>query len=684
MKKIIYISFLLILIASVAAVNAGDLNETVINDNSQGVIVQNDDAEILSLSDEDDLQGTWYDYEFHDCNISDAEAEFGQEDIELYLNSNFRRVDKIIMENETVIVEIADLLVGGGEWYEKYTGVKIYIDDQSVLNTTVVDGNNTLKVNLPPMINAGMHQIKAVLTKEIIRSVLTAYGSVPGGSEYMSYTMYSNLTVRSDIVLTMNDTTSKENHTARFQVNAKDLHDNNIRDLTFEFYKNDEYMGSAVSDANGNAKLDYWVAEDSKGTYNITAVLKNDRIFFDSNVSSTLIINDDIHTQINSTNLTMYFRGSNFTTQLKELNGTGISNQTVTLKVNGKNYTRLTDEEGFVCLPIRLNSGEYEIEITYLKSDNYLSSFAKNRIAVLPTISSDDLTKMYMDNETQFTAQFFDNKGNNLSNESVSFNINGVIYWHKTDSNGYSTLNINLLSGNYIITSFNSVTGEYRSNNITVKDSVKIISEDTVIYWGNDTPFKVNIKDEMYPWGRFEYINVSPGPGTTRINDYVDENATIMQIVTGRDNIRIKTYVENEKTPITISFNVNGTVYNRTGFVNHDILLGIDLNPGRYVVTTEYNGLKKSNNITVLSTLNATDLEKKYGGDEKFTARLVDSAGNPCAQKTVHFHVNGVDYEKSTNQNGIASLNINLMPGKYLIDTTCGNMTITNNITVTE
>ncbi len=58
------------------------------------------------------------------------------------------------------------------------------------------------------------------------------------------------------------------------------------------------------------------------------------------------------------------------------------------------------------------------------------------------------------------------------------------------------------------------------------------------------------------------------------------------------------------------------------------------------------NGLKKPNNITVLSTLNTTDLEKKYGGDEKFTARLVDSAGNPCAQKTVHFHVNGVDYEK--------------------------------------
>ena len=600
MNKKYCIFFALILIASISTVNASDLND--INDNFQEVTAQNDAVEVLSLSNEDDLQGTWYKYEFYDSNISDAEAEFGQEEIELSLNSNFRKIDRWVFDDHGGIsINHLDTLVGGSEWYEEYTGVKICIDEEEVLATTVVDGNNTLKVNISPMINAGMHQIKTVLTKEIKSSILHAYGSTPGPSEYMSYTMYSNLKVMSDIVLTMNNTSSKENHTARFEVNAKDLQKNYINDLIFEFYKNNEYIGSAVSDANGNAKLDYWIPDDSKGTYNITAVLKNDSIFFDSNVSSILLINDDIHTQINSTNLTMYFKAGNFTAQLKELDGTEIPNQIVMLKVNGINYTRITDEKGFVYLPIFLNSGEYEIEMSFFKSGNYLSSFANSRIVVLPTISSEDLTKMYKDNKNQFTAQFFDNQGNNLSNELVSFNINGVIYWHKTDSNGYATLDINLLSGNYVITSFNPVTGEYRSNNITVKDSVEIISEDTVIYYGNDTQFKVKIIDELYPWGRTEYLDVSPGPGTTRINDYVGENATITRIVTGRDNIHIETYVENEKTPINISFNINGTILKRTGFVNHDILLDIDLNPGNYVVTIEYNGLKKSNNITVLS-----------------------------------------------------------------------------------
>ena len=164
MNKKYCIFFVLILIASISTVNASDLND--INDNFQEVTAQNDAVEVLSLSNEDDLQGTWYKYEFYDSNISDAEAEFGQEEIELSLNSNFRKIDRWVFDDHGGIsINHLDTLVGGSEWYEEYTGVKICIDEEEVLATTVVDGNNTLKVNISPMINAGMHQIKTVLTK---------------------------------------------------------------------------------------------------------------------------------------------------------------------------------------------------------------------------------------------------------------------------------------------------------------------------------------------------------------------------------------------------------------------------------------------------------------------------------------------------------------------------------------
>lgn len=405
------------------------------------------------------MQSTFYHYEFYDCNISDGEIDYGQKDIELSVNTHFREVG------------LHYLICGGNEWYDEYTGVKIYVDGESIFSTTVTNGNCILNVPLPS-IDAGLHEIKAVLTKTIKHSVLISGGiSVPGGNEYITSMVYSNLTVnRSGLInLSMNDTSSKENHMVIFQVNAKDPWANNLNGLEFEFYKNGEYIGSVISDDDGNAKIDYLIPQDSVGTYNITAMLKNHRNVFDSNVSSTLLINDDIHTKIISNDLTMYYgNGSNFTAQLTELDGTPIPNQAMTLDVNEVNYTETTDEKGFVCLPIHLNPGEYEIEITHLASDSYLSSFSNSKIIVLHTISSKDLTKRYKDSKNQFTAQFFDGQGNNLSNESVSFNINGVTYWHKTDINGYSTLNINLIPGKYIITSFNPQTGETASNNITV------------------------------------------------------------------------------------------------------------------------------------------------------------------------------------------------------------------------
>ena len=47
--------------------------------------------------------------------------------------------------------------------------------------------------------------------------------------------------------------------------------------------------------------------------------------------------------------------------------------------------------------------------------------------------------------------------------------------------------------------------------------------------------------------------------------------------------------------------------------------------------------------------------------------RVVDGQGNPLANQIVTFNVNGVFYNKVTNDEGIASLNIRLMKGEYII-----------------
>ncbi len=47
-----------------------------------------------------------------------------------------------------------------------------------------------------------------------------------------------------------------------------------------------------------------------------------------------------------------------------------------------------------------------------------------------------------------------------------------------------------------------------------------------------------------------------------------------------------------------------------------------------------------------------------YRDGSKFEATLVDTNGNPLADVDVIFNINGVFYNRATDKNGIAKLNI--------------------------
>ena len=97
-------------------------------------------------------------------------------------------------------------------------------------------------------------------------------------------------------------------------------------------------------------------------------------------------------------------------------------------------------------------------------------------------------------------------------------------------------------------------------------------------------------------------------------------------------------------------------MYNRTTNETGKAKLNINLMVGEYI-----------NNITVLPVLSADDLTKKYGTPEPFIANLVDGQGAPLANATVTFNINGIMYNRTTNETGKAKLNINLMVGEYIL-----------------
>jgi hypothetical protein len=67
----------------------------------------------------------------------------------------------------------------------------------------------------------------------------------------------------------------------------------------------------------------------------------------------------------------------------------------------------------------------------------------------------------------------------------------------------------------------------------------------------------------------------------------------------------------------------------------------------------------------------------------QFVATLVDGQGNPYKDQFVTFNVNGILYNRLTDSNGQAKLNIRLPPGEYIITSSFNGCNVANKITIT-
>ena len=409
--------------------------------------------------------------------------------------------------------------------------------------------------------------------------------------------------------ITMNVTIDKDYRDITVNVNLSEKLDGNLTVLV----NNTPYT---LSYTNGTGSLIF--KNLTYGNYTINAVFTKDN-YQTVNVSENVEINS-IKTVLEAENVVMYYKdGTRFAVVLKDINGNPLANMDVIISINGRDYVKQSDENGTASLGLNLESKNYTVVTTFGGNSKYFGTRSNNTVSILSTLLSKDIVKYYR-NGTQFYATVLDFKGNPLANTTVMFNINGVFYNKTTDENGTAKLNIWLRPGKYIITIFNLVTGEQAGNNVTVLSKI-VENYDLVKYYKNASKFSVKILDSQgYP-----------------------VEGTI------------------------VTFNINGVFYYKETDSNGIASLAINLRPGKYVITTMYGQYDVGNNVTVLPTLQTSDLKMKYLDGSAFNARVVDGQGNPLANQIVKFNVNGVFYNKVTNDEGIASLNIRLMKGEYII-----------------
>jgi len=335
------------------------------------------------------------------------------------LNITAEDLTKYYKDSEKFAVTVTD---ARGQAVSNKT-VEITINGVTYNRTTDENGTAKLNINL----NSGEYPVSVAVDDIIVNSTVTVKSTIDAADV---------------IKIFRNDT----------QYYAKFIDSNtNILANTSVSFNINGIIYNRTTDGNGTAKLNINL---DAGDYIITAT---------NTVTGEMKSNTiKVISLIESNDLTKYYRNaSQFVVRIHSADGGYIgAGENVTFNINGVFYTRTTNATGHAKLNINLGQGNYTIT-TYYKDCS-----KGNNIEVLPILIANDLEMKYMDGSL-FKAKLVDGQGKAYAGQSVQFNINGVFYNSVTSSDGVAKLNINLMAGEYIITSsYNSFN---TANKITIR-----------------------------------------------------------------------------------------------------------------------------------------------------------------------------------------------------------------------
>ena len=335
--------------------------------------------------------------------------------------------------------------------------------------------------------------------------------------------------------------------------------------------------------------------------------------------------------------------------------------------------------------------GTYLVNVIYPESEYWWDSFETATFNVFDgscVIDAQNLVKYYGGPE-RFVVYIYDTGGEVISGKRIIINIDGRNYARTTDDDGRTSVAINLNSGKHhaIVKCDDSSI----NSSITVKSTVsgenitKIFRNATQYYakfvdtYGNilnNTPVEFNINGINSTEMHSNLVTVLPN---------IVENNNLIKYYGNASQYVIKV-LDNLGNPAgadeNVTFNINGVFYKRMTNETGHAKLNINLNPGEYIITADYKGMMVSNTIKVLPVIEAKDLNMTYNDGSKFEARILDGQGNPYPGQNVTFNINGVFYNRTADVSGIASLNINLMAGEYIITSSYNGLNVANKITI--
>lgn len=557
----------------------------------------------------------------------------------------YNRKSNLSLENNSISSKEAKIFNNGIITSDIYllflNNETIYIKDNNTINLTsqIIDDNGNIIVG--ESISFNINNNKILTTDNSFNGIYYIEESFNDYGYYLisgSYNGAINTSVLTGIVhkfqyeskinLTIINASYGENILVLISLKGEN---NELLDGTvYLSLNNNQTFNTSIINGLGNYTIDYL----SGGNYTLTATFKGNELYGISENYRYFTVNRE-NINLTTNDMEFYYLNGIFYAILNDSNNNPLINYTVYFSINNRTYNKITNALGIASISINLNPGNYTISTLFNGTLNYSKQLKTNQVIIKPTIKGEDIIKYYL-NDTQFYLSAYDKDGNYLINKDIEMNINGVFYKRITNSSGIAKLAINLNPGNYTITIIHPEDKLSMSNIIQVLSPLN--GADLIKYFHNDSQYQVEVLDNN---------------GKPLIN-----------------------------TDITM--NINGVFYTRKTNDEGIATLTINLNPENYIITVEHpiSKFKHSNFIKVLPILTGGDVDMTTTDRKSYELRLVDYIGNPLSGKNISININGIFYNRETNYDGIASLNINLDPGIYIATANYDGYQTSNKITI--
>ena len=554
--------------------------------------------------------------------------------------------------------------------------------DGITYNVTTDDNGQTV---LPIKLNAGQYAVNI---------------NFNGDNDYLKSSSVGYVNVKSKVEISLD--VNRYSNNVNLTVNVS----KHINDTVIIVINN---KTENVEVVNGIATLELNNLENN--VYEVGIYLDDSKYVFDE-FSSSFTVNVK-NTQIISSDLIITDEDEfNYTIMLLDEFGNPLLNKSIDLELSGKSYNMLTDNNGQAIIPIKLNPGTYASTFRFNGDSDYFSSQNSTTIQIKTKVSiglaieksgNDVLLKINLSKKlTGFLTLTV-----NGQNHTLKF-INGIVNYQLSDlDNGIYNVSISLDNPNYLADEFSDSFTINIHRTVILADDLTITDENPILYnitlvddAGNpisnryvSVMLNENVLDYVTDVDGRVAIPVNLSSGVYRLEAAFkgddaflkSSNSSIIIVKTKIDiEIGIDRNVNNVSLAIDLSKPINDTltvVLNNESYslnvTNGTALLNLnDLENGIYNVRIElddsdyvYDDVTGQFIVDVKNTqIMADDLTIAENDSGIFNVALVDEFGNALANRSIEITVNNESYSVFTDENGHASISLNLSPGKYDVE----------------